>query len=52
MRYCGGGGSCLFDLGAIQFEIKPVTGVEVEVLTPDDLPEHFRARVLGEALPV
>ena len=42
----------LFDLGAIQFEIKRVTGVEVDVLTPDDLPEHFRARVLGEALPV
>jgi len=42
----------LFDLGAIQFEIKRLTGVEVDVLTPDDLPEHFRARVLREAQPV
>ncbi len=42
----------LFDLGAIQFEIKRLIGVEVDVLTPDDLPEQFRARVLREAQPV
>lgn len=42
----------LFDLGAIQFEIKRLIGVEVDVLTPDDLPESFRARVLREAQPV
>jgi hypothetical protein len=42
----------LFDLGAIQFEIKRLVGVEVDVLTPDDLPEQFRARVLREAQPV
>jgi predicted nucleotidyltransferase len=42
----------LFDLGAIQFEVRRLTGVEVDVLTPDDLPEDFRARVLREAQPV
>jgi predicted nucleotidyltransferase len=42
----------LFDLGAIQYEVKRLVGVEVDVLTPDDPPEHFRARVLSEAEPV
>lgn len=42
----------LFDLGAIQYEIQRLVGVEVDVLTPDDFPEHFRARVLSEAEPV
>jgi len=42
----------LFDLGAIHAEIRRLIGVEIDVLTPDDLPEHFRARVLEEAEPV
>jgi hypothetical protein len=42
----------LFDLGAIQYEVQRLVGVAVDVLTPDDLPEHFRARVLSEAEPV
>jgi predicted nucleotidyltransferase len=42
----------LFDLGAIQYEVERLVGVEVDVLTPDDLPDQFRARVLREAEPV
>ena len=42
----------LFDLGAIQMELEELIGVAVDVLTPGDLPERFRAEVLREALPV
>ncbi|MBI4988192.1 MAG: nucleotidyltransferase family protein [Rhodocyclales bacterium] len=45
-------GATLFDLGAIQVELEETLGVHVEVLTPGDLPEKFRSRVLAEAVPV
>ena len=45
-------GATLFDLGAIQMELEEVLGVAVDVLTPGDLPEKFRAQVLKKALPV
>ena len=45
-------GTTLLDLGAIQMELEEVLGVAVDVLTPGDLPEKFRARVLKEAMPV
>lgn len=45
-------GTTLFDLGAIQMELEELIGVAVDVRTPGDLPERFRAEVLREALPV
>ena len=42
----------LFDLGAIQHELKTLLGIEVDVRTPKDLPEKFRAAVIAEASPV
>lgn len=45
-------GATLFDLGAIQIELEELLGVEVDVLTPKDLPEKFRQQVLQAAVPV
>lgn len=42
----------LFDLGLIQFEVQRLLGVPVDVLTPGDLPDSFRARVEAEAIPL
>lgn len=42
----------LFDIGAIRFELKQLLGVDIDVLTPNSLPDSFRARVLEEAQPV
>lgn len=39
----------LFDIGAIRFELKQLLGVEVDVVTPDALPDHLRVQVLREA---
>ncbi|MHB0927777.1 MAG: nucleotidyltransferase family protein [Candidatus Nanopelagicales bacterium] len=39
----------LFDIGAIRHELLELLGVPVDVLTPGDLPEKFRAVVLAEA---
>jgi predicted nucleotidyltransferase len=45
-------GATLFDLGGLQLELEDLLGVGVDVLTPDDLPQKFRAQVLVEARPV
>lgn len=45
-------GATLFDLGAIQIELEASLGVPVDVLTPMDIPQHYRDRVLDEAVPV
>lgn len=45
-------GATLFDLGGLQVELEALLGVPVDLLTPGDLPEKFRARVLAEARPV
>ena len=45
-------GATLLDLGAIQIELEQILGVAVDVLTPGDLPETFRAQVLKDAMPV
>jgi hypothetical protein len=45
-------GTTLLDLGAIQMELEEMLGMAVDVLTPGDLPERFRAEVLREAQPV
>ena len=42
----------LFDIGAIRFELKQLLGLDIDVLTPNALPDKFRARVLKEAQPV
>ena len=39
----------LFDLGAIQHDLKALLGVKVDVRTPMDLPAKFRAAVVAEA---
>ncbi len=39
----------LFDIGAIRHELAQLLGVPVDVLTPNALPERFRAKVLAEA---
>ncbi|MCW8164894.1 nucleotidyltransferase family protein [Verminephrobacter aporrectodeae] len=42
----------LFDIGAIRHELGQLLGVPVDVLTPNALPDKFRALVVAEALPV
>lgn len=45
-------GATLFDLGGLQVELEELLGVQVDLLTPGDLPVKFRAQVLAEARPV
>ncbi|MCR4144502.1 MULTISPECIES: nucleotidyltransferase family protein [Alcaligenes] len=45
-------GATLFDLGGLQDELESLLGIHVDLLTPDDLPPKFRAKVLAEAQPV
>lgn len=42
----------LLDIGAIRHELLRLLGVSVDVLTPNALPEKFRATVLSEAIPI
>jgi uncharacterized protein len=42
----------LLDIGAIRFELKQLLGLDIDVLTPNALPEKVRAQVLKEAQPV
>ena len=42
----------LFDIGAMRHELGQLLGVPVDVLTPNALPDRFRARVLAQARPV
>lgn len=42
----------LFDIGAIRHELLQLLGVHVDVLTPNALPDKFRAKVIAEAQPV
>lgn len=42
----------LMDIGAIRFELKNLLGMEVDVLTPNSLPEKFRDQVLRDAVPL
>jgi predicted nucleotidyltransferase len=45
-------GATLFDLGGLQDELEELLGIRVDLLTPRDLPEKFRAQVLAEAMPI
>lgn len=42
----------LLDIGAIRHELSELLGVQVDVLTPNALPDAFRDQVLAEARPV
>ncbi len=42
----------LLDIGAIRHELLQLLGVNVDVLTPNALPDSFRAKVIAEARPV
>lgn len=39
----------LMDISAIQYELKQLLGIEVDVLTPKALPDSFRAQVIEQA---
>ena len=41
-----------FDIGAICYELENLLGLPVDVLTPNALPDKFRATVLSQARPV
>lgn len=45
-------GATLLDLGDLEDELKSLLGIDVDLLTPGDLPPEFRAKVLAEAQPV
>lgn len=45
-------GATLFDLGGFQDELAQLLGMQVDMLTPKDLPVRFRAQVLAEAQPL
>ena len=42
----------LLDIGAIRHELARLLGVPVDVLTPQALPEKFRATLLSQAQPL
>ena len=42
-------GATLLDLGGLQDELQSLLGIRVDLLTPGDLPQKFRAKVLAEA---
>ena len=45
-------GATLFDLGGLQVALEDLLGIRVDLLTPGDLPQGLREKVLREALPV
>jgi len=45
-------GTTLFDLGGLQIALQELLGVPVDLLTPGDLPQRLRERVLSEAVPL
>jgi len=42
----------LMDIGAIRLELKTLLGVNVDVVTPNALPDSFRDQVVNESIPV
>lgn len=45
-------GATLIDLGGLQDELETLLGLRVDLLTPGDLPQKFRDKVLAEAQPL
>lgn len=40
----------MMDIGVIRYELKQLLGINVEVLTPNALPDSFREEVLKETV--
>jgi uncharacterized protein len=45
-------GTTLLHLGGLQVKLEELLGVQVDLLTPGDLPRPARDRVLSEAIPI
>ena len=45
-------GATVFDLGGLQVELEDLLGCRVDLVTPEDLPVAFRARILAQAKPL
>jgi hypothetical protein len=45
-------GTTLLDLGGLQVKLEELLGMQVDLLTPGDLPRPARDRVLSEAVPI
>lgn len=45
-------GMSIMDIGAVQYEVSDLLGVDVDVITPESLPDHLREQVLSQACPV
>ncbi|MEW6347090.1 MAG: nucleotidyltransferase family protein [Paraburkholderia sp.] len=45
-------GMTLLNIGAIRYKLADLLGVRVDVLTPNALPDKFKAIVMAEAQPV
>jgi predicted nucleotidyltransferase len=45
-------GATLLDLGDLEDALRSLLGVDVDLLTPGDLPLRFRSKVLDEAQPL
>lgn len=43
------GDTTLMDIAAIQLELERLLGINVDVLTPNALPDKFRSQVMAEA---
>ncbi len=42
----------LMDIGAIRLELKNLLGINVDVVTPNGLPDSFRDQIINESIPV
>lgn len=42
----------LMDIGAIRLELKALLGVNVDVVTPNALPDSFRDQIISESIPI
>lgn len=42
----------LMDIGAIRYELKTLLGINVDVLTPNALPDASREQIIRESIPI
>ena len=42
----------LMDIGAIRLELKALLGINVDVVTPNALPDSFRDQIVNESVPL
>jgi len=42
----------LMDIGAMRYELRNLLGVNVDILTPNGLPDSFREEVLTQSIPI